>query len=123
MTGIDDFTKELRERDFNLSKADIKYANESPEAKAAGVRIVPTKKDKFKNWLLVILIGFLIVSGIAVYMMYKGKLQPISNLMCGNVTCEKTECQACQECSPCVCSVNQSCSFPSTLNINLRNSS
>jgi len=73
---------------------EIKKINSSEEARIFGIKIVSRNLDIFKTYMLVILLGILVCSGIFVYLVYKGDLKSsvLQNTFCSNVTCSTVTC-------------------------------
>lgn len=82
MGTIDEFKKGLDERvSEGISKVDIKYVNESPEAKATGIKIVRRNTDNIKTIFAVGFVVLVICASIVTYLAYYDKLNLV-NLVC-----------------------------------------
>lgn len=121
MVTIDEFKRELAERNYKpLTKQEFKVLNESPEAKGTGIKVVSRGKDSFKTFITYILV--LIIIGIAVflYLVYDGRLSPVTDLVCGNVTIPSCPSNpVSNECGDCILN----CTMPSIITIKYQNTS
>jgi len=64
-----------------VSKSDIKYVNESPEAKATGVKLVRRSSDRIKSIFAFCFIVLVICAAILTYLAYNNQLNLV-NLVC-----------------------------------------
>lgn len=94
-----------------ITKQQINNYNSQPEVKEKGVKLVKTGTDRFKTFLLIILIGFLICAAVFAYLAYNDKLKllNISIPQCpAQPACpEQKQCPTCPTCPSCpTCSNN-----------------
>lgn len=73
---LEEMREELEGRQYpKITKQEIETYNEKPEVKERGAKLVSIESDRFKNILLVILVGFLICSATFAYLAYNDKLK------------------------------------------------
>jgi len=121
MASLEEFRKELKERGCQPpTHRELKYTNETPEAKASDVKVVRRNNDR---WKTVLAWGFIILAlsvACFVYLVSEDKVNvaqfvcPDVNLNEGDIVCDCAPCPACPDCS-----VSNVCpKFPDTINVN-----
>lgn len=76
---LEELKKDIEQREQievpKITKEEIKEYNERPEVKERGAKVVTISSDRFKNILLILLLGFLVCSGTFAYLAYNDKLK------------------------------------------------
>lgn len=74
--SLEEMKKDLEQREYPvITKPEIEEYNAQPEVKERGAKLVTISSDRFKNILLIILLGFLICSSTFAYLAYNDKLK------------------------------------------------
>jgi hypothetical protein len=127
MRKFDEFVNEMKERavDGRITSDEVKSINRMPEAKKVGIVVSTRKMDRFKRWLVTILILFFILGLVFAYLTFIEKYKPITAMVCPQIPAcpAPVPCPQCQVCPSCALTCNPTLTCPTNcssiyLNIN-----